>query len=106
MQIKPEKIHHDHPRKFYWTRVRLTFEDGSESTVLVGAGKNYLADHFKVPSDKRLQESHIDEWLQEALVEIAASIKDSSSNVYYKVYHLTDEGRVNGMKFLMEEVVP
>ncbi|MDB4992126.1 MAG: hypothetical protein JWL75_371 [Parcubacteria group bacterium] len=106
MHIEHENLHYEAPKFFYWTRVHLTFEDGSKAAVLVGAGRNYISDHFKVPGDVGLKQSHVHRWLQEALVEIAASIFDASQPVYYKIYSLSDEGQVNGLKFLMEDVTP
>ena len=106
MHLQPENIHYDYERGFYWTRVHATFEDGTETIVLVGAGKNYLNDHFKIPSDQQLQDAHVDKWLQEALIHIAATVSDASQEVHYLVYSLSDEGKQNGHKFLMEEVIP
>ena len=106
MVLTPENIHYEGPRRFYWTRVHVTLEDGSETVVLVGAGANYISDHFRVPGNQELQQTQIDAWLQEALVDIAASTLDAAQSVYYKIYAQTPEGQANGFKFLSEEVTP
>ena len=105
MHLQPENLHYEPTRRFYWTRVHITFEDKSETVVLVGAGKNYLSDHFKIPSDKQLQEPHLKQWLDEAPADMI-TIPDASQKVYYKVYAQSQEGIIDGMKFLTEEVVP
>lgn len=106
MHIQPENLHYEGPRRFYWTRVHVTLEDGSETVVLVGAGANYISDHFRIPGNQELQQTHMDDWLQEALVDIAASTLDGAQPVHYKIYAQSPEGQANGFKFLSEEVIP
>ncbi|MDP2655703.1 MAG: hypothetical protein Q8P17_04250 [bacterium] len=107
MQLTPEEVYYEVPRKFYWTRIYAVKDDGSEATIVVGASRNFLNDYFRIPSGEGIREEHKNQWLERALADVdekSESIEKGAT--HYKVYSMTEEGRANGLKFLREEVLP
>jgi hypothetical protein len=107
MQLTPEKVYYEVPRKFYWTRIHAVKDDGSEATIVVGASRNFLNDYFQIPSGDGIREEHKNKWLERALADVHKKPADIENvATYYKVYSMTEEGRANGLNFLREEVLP
>jgi hypothetical protein len=106
MIFTPEDIHYEGTNMFRWTRIQVQSDDGKEAVVLIGAGKNFLNDHFHIPSDSRLEQTHLNQWLEQAIEDIKKEVPEiENGGVYYKVYAQSPEGQANGMTFL-KEVTP
>ena len=92
---------------FRWTRVQILSDDERQAVAPVGAGRNFLNDHFRIPSGSSLEQAHLNQWLERAIAELKTEITEIESGaVYYKVYANTAEGEANGLNFLREEVSP
>ena len=81
--------------------------DGSHRTVaIIGAGRAYINDFFKIPSDKQLEEKHKKQWLERAFADLRKEFSTfEKGKVYRKVYAFSPEGKKNGLEFL-KEVTP
>jgi len=105
MKVTIEKLREDFSRDTYWTRIYFESDDHQkESTVLICASREYLWDLFKA---RKPEEVKLEQWLQDAIKKWGfLGDKIFERKVYYDVYAETAEGRVNGLEFLKNEVVP
>ncbi len=104
MNLIQENIHYEVLKMVYWVRVHLTLED-RQSVVLVCASKNYISDLFKLTSP--IQEADQKAWMTEVLKDLKAEGEVLLNNdVNYRVYSFTNEGRINGLEFLKNEITP
>lgn len=105
MRITQESLHEESSRMTYWSRIHFESDDGlCRSTVLFCSSHEYLWDLFRA-HDKN--EVKFDEW-QKAVVQKWKNLGEAifAAPVHYDVYVNSDDGKVNGLKFLKEEVVP
>ena len=107
MDLLSEEIYYESTRRFFWTRVYVIEPDGSHRTVaIIGAGRAYINDLFKIPSSKQLEEKHKQQWLEGVIADLRKEFKTfEKGKIFRKAYAFSAEGFKNGLEFL-EEVAP
>lgn len=100
-------IHYDFDRSFYWARITTKDQEGNEGKALIGAGANYLADHFHVHSRADITDEHKNQWLEQAIERLRREMPGVRADmVYYQIDSFSPEGMQNGLHFLRTEVTP
>src|SRR5579871_6605771 len=102
-EIIAEKIHKEFNRDTFWTRILFKSEEGKESVVLVCASHEYL---FNMTGKHDFADSDLQKWVEQVIQKWDGQSDIFRKKVHYDVYALSEEGQLNGLRFLQEEVKP
>ena len=104
MNFIPETIQYDAEHDIYF--VRMFYSAGrQESSMLLGATKNYLYELFKQPKGSELGKSFMNKWVKLSQKDLAKELsRVPSDEVYKKMYGVDAKEVEKGMEFLSQQV--